>query len=274
MIPSVVTFKWKPKHGYGLQCTSEDANLLYRNVRFNYPKLERFICITDDPRGLDPNIEAVPLWKDFADVPNPTYKTTAGCHRRLRIFAEDFHKIAGPRFVMLDLDTLPVGDLSPVFDRKEDFVGWRPIEPSTNCPSRQFGGAFVLMNAGARSHIWTEFASDPDRCIAAARAAEYRGSDQAWTSYRLGIREKFVTDRDGVYFYGNIYPRRRKRTSRSLHFAPITLPDSHRRGAPQFGDPEAAPLPTNARLVFFSHGLPMTSEIARRMSPWITNHIR
>ena len=268
MSPSVVTFKWKPKDGYGLKCSSDDANLLYRGVRKHYVNLRRFICITDDPTGLDPNIEVVPLWNDFANRPNPTYKTTAGCHRRLRIFDKDFGKIVGERFVMLDLDTLPVGDLTPLFERREDFCGWRPIEPATGYSQRQFGGAFVLMTAGCRPHIWEEFQRDPDGCINAARDAGFHGSDQAWTSFRLGIREKHVSDRDGIYFYGYMYPRRRRRSvsSRSSNMLPVPSPGK------SFGDPGCSPLPANARLVFFSHGLPMTDSAARRMSPWIQEH--
>jgi hypothetical protein len=268
MIPTVVTFKWKPKAGYGLKCASEDANSLYRSVRKHYQNLKRFICITDDASGLDPGIEAVPLWKDFADMPNPTYKTTAGCHRRLRIFSEDFGTIAGPRFVMLDLDALPVDDLTPVFERREDFVGWRAIEPATGYPQKQFGGAFVLMTAGARKHVWDEFVRDPDACINAARNAGFRGSDQAWTSFRLGLREKAVGDKDGVYFYGHMYPRRRRRLSYPRSAPQLPIPAQGR----QFGDAGCAPLPLNARLVFFSHGLSMTDPIAMRMSPWINGH--
>jgi hypothetical protein len=268
-VASVVTFKWKPKQGYGLKCSSDDANLLYRGVQRHYRNLQRFICITDDPSGLDPAIEVVPLWSDFADMPNPTYKTTAGCHRRLRIFSKDFGSLVGPRFVMLDLDTLPVGDLTPLFEQSHDFVGWRPIEPATGYPQKQFGGAFVLMTAGCRAHIWDEFVRDPDACIDAARNAGMHGSDQAWTSFRLGVREKFVTDKDGIYFYGNLYPRRRRRfIANSRGASRLPVPTAGRK----FGDAGCSPLPGNARLVFFSHGLPMTDPIARRMSPWIQTH--
>jgi hypothetical protein len=193
---SVVTFKWATP-GYRATFTAAHVNTLRRMVARHYRKPHRFICITDDPAGLDAEVEHVPLWNDHRDVPNPTGGGRPSCYLRLKLFDPDIGRLLGDRFVMMDLDAIVAGDLSPLFDRTEDAVFWR--SPAKVWP---YNGAMMLLSAGARPQVWKDF--DPVRSPLETQAAGYRGSDQAWISHKLGWHEAVWTDRDGVYYYGTI----------------------------------------------------------------------
>lgn len=217
---SVVTFKWHTP-GYRATFTAEHVNTLQRMVARHYPHPHRFICITDDPAGLHPGVEVVPLWDDHAQVPNPTGGGRPACYRRLKLFDRDIGKLLGPRFVMLDLDVIITGDLSPLWNRTEDAVFWR--SPSGEWP---YNGAMFMLTAGARPAVWDHF--DPEVSPRATHQAGYRGSDQAWISHKLGWTEAVWTEADGVYYY-NALPKR---------------PNGQR------------PMPPDARIVFTSAGRP------------------
>jgi hypothetical protein len=111
VIDSVVTFKWEPFVGYRSRFESEHVNTLFRMIDRHYPSPYRRICVTDNPIGIDTNrIEVVPLWPDFANVPNPNGRTNPSCYRRLKLFAPDARETFGERLVSIDLDTVIVGD--------------------------------------------------------------------------------------------------------------------------------------------------------------------
>src|SRR5688572_14830399 len=105
---SVVTFKWS-KRGYRSTFTSDNVNISRRNFARHYPYPHRFICVTDDPAGLDADVEYVPLWNDYADIANPTWPTGPSCYRRLKVFSEGFVQIAGDRILHIDLDMVFTG---------------------------------------------------------------------------------------------------------------------------------------------------------------------
>jgi hypothetical protein len=233
---AVVTFKWKPAPGYRSQFRSEHVNTLRRMVARNFNRPHRFICITDDAEGLDPEVEVVPLWKDHGDLKSPHGAGNPSCYRRLRLFARDAADIVGPRFVCLDLDCVVTGDLTPLFTRPEDFLVWG----MTN-PNNPYNGSFMLLNAGARPQVWEGF--DPVRSPAEARRKGFFGSDQAWLCASLGPDEARVNQADGVFSY-------------RLDCKPIT-----------------GGLPPGARIVFF-HGQhdPWGPE-AQRLN-WVREHYR
>lgn len=188
---TVVTFKWQPKDGPA-KFTSRHVNVLARMVKRNYLKPHRFVCITDEPHGLDPSIEVLPLWEDHSGMRNPHGPDYPSCYRRLKLFSPEMRDVLGERFVCLDLDTVITADLSPLWDRTEDFV----ILKGTN-PSTYYNGGMVLMTAGARADVWDHF--DPKLSPALALSKRQFGSDQGWISYKLGPDEATWGRDDGVY---------------------------------------------------------------------------
>lgn len=159
-------------------------------VRRHYARPHRFICVTDDGAGLD-GIEVVPDWRDFVDVPSPHGRGAPSCYRRLRAWHPDIAEHFGERFVLLDLDTVAVADLAPLWDREEDAVFLR----DAYWP-KQYNGSMALIRAGAAPEVWTGF--NPTRSPLAAISAGFKGSDQGYLSHALPGRPTWGPE-DGVY---------------------------------------------------------------------------
>ena len=191
-------------------------------VARHYTKPHRFICITDDPAGLDGGIEAVPLWDDHRHVPNPTGGGRPSCYLRLKLFDPAMREVIGDRFVMLDLDCVILGPLAPLFDRPEQAVFWNA--PKVPWP---YNGAMMMMDTGCRPQVWGDF--DPQTSPATTQARGYRGSDQAWISHKLGHGEAVWKESDGVFYLGAMRNRRQPPPHAKIVFttggsAPWTLP--------------------------------------------------
>lgn len=236
---TVVTWFWAPLRTYRSQFSAEHVNVLAAMVRRNFPHDHEFCCVTDQPKGLDSAIRVVPAWNDFAAVQNPLGAHQPSCYRRLRAFHPEIGAVLGERFVSLDLDTVIVGDLSPVWNRPEDFVIWGETDRRSF-----YNGSMWLMTAGARPRVWTDF--DPHTSPQQAAAAGKFGSDQGWLSYCLGPGEATWTTADGVYSY-NVHLRN--------------------KGS------EPKPLPADARLVCFHGGTDPWSARARQL-PWVRRNWR
>jgi len=193
---TVVTWKWRAPYKYRSTFTGHHVNVLRNMVARHYAKPHRFVCVTDDPAGIDSGIEVVPLWPDHQNLISPHGPGNPSCYRRLRMWARDAAEYFGPRFVSLDLDTVLVRDVAPIFDRPEELVLWGDTSPGT-----PYNGGLVLMDAGCRPKVWETF--DPMRSPLAGRQARYIGSDQAWIAVCLGPGEAKFSHKDGVYSYRN-----------------------------------------------------------------------
>lgn len=192
----VCCFKWKAAPGYRSKFEGKHVNVLASMVRRNYQKPHRFSCITDDPSGIDSSIRIIPLWKDHAKLQSAYGLKNPSCYRRLKLFSPEAREIIGPRFVSLDLDIVITGDLSPLWDRPEDIVFWKsPIPP----PRYRYNGSMILMTAGARPQVWTDF--HPIHSVRETKMKGIFGSDQAWISMKLGAGEATWDKGDGVYSY-------------------------------------------------------------------------
>lgn len=234
---SIICFKWAPRPGYRSKFEAVHVHTLRNMVRRHYPDPHRFICITDDPTGLDADVEVIPLWDDYADLPNPSFPDGPSCYRRLKMFSPDIGKLVGERFVCIDLDVVIVDDLRPLFNRTEDFVGFRnPV------PQWPLNGSMFMMTAGARPDVWNSF--DPLISPKLTHEASMRGSDQGWMSYVLGWEEAMWGPEDGVISFQREVVRK------------------------------AGRLPIGARVVFFWGKFDPWSRQARAVSPWIKDHYR
>lgn len=195
---AVVCWKWETPPLYRSVFGPEVVNTLRRMVQRHFDRPHRFICVTDNPAGLDPDVEVVSLWNDFSTIwsPHGNPSRYPSCYRRLRAFHPAIAKVFGPRFVQIDLDLVVTGDLAPLWDRPEDFVIWGDTNPHT-----LYNSSMILMTAGTRSQVWTDF--NPQVSPGLAKQAGNHGSDQAWISYRLGPGEAKWTRADGVYSFRN-----------------------------------------------------------------------
>jgi hypothetical protein len=240
MIDSIVTFKWHVPN-YRSKFTADNVNTSFSMCARNYPGLKRFICVTDDAEGLHPDIEVVSLWNDFSNLQNPTWRNGPSCYRRLPVFAESFRKVAGDKFVCIDLDWVATGDLRPLFNRPDPFVIWGPENSRVN-----YCAAMFMLQAGYLDRLHREF--DPRTSPQFANARGFRGSDQGWImcwAARNRISFPTWTMRDGVYGY---------------------------RDKGHLKSPDI--LPEGARVVIFCGKPDPWDAEATSRSPWIKEHYR
>lgn len=187
---SVVCWKWKPSPFYEKTFTADAVNVLYRMVARNYRKPFRFICFTDNAKGIDGAIECIPLWTDFAYLESPLGVHYPACYRRLRAFCPDFSDVVGEKFVSIDLDCVIVGRLEAVWDRGEDFV-----VKDSQIPGQPYNGSMWLHRCGTRKKVIDNFC--PVQSPQDARRAGFVGSDQAWLAFQLPGETTWTRD-DGV----------------------------------------------------------------------------
>jgi hypothetical protein len=192
---TIVCFKWKPHQAARTRYDAETVLVMRAMVQRWYPQTHRFVCVTDDPQGLG-DVEVLPLWSDFADVPSPHGGKNPSCYRRLKLFDPAIASLLGERFLAIDLDCIITGDLTPIVDRADDFVMYGDTNPKTH-----YNGSLILMTAGARAKVWETF--DPKASPRKAYQSGCFGSDQGWISYCLGGGEHKFTKAEGVYSYRN-----------------------------------------------------------------------
>lgn len=191
-----VTFRWAPPRGYRSQFRPQAVVALRDMIRRHYPHPHRFVCVCDDPSGMG-DVETMALWNEFANIPNPNGRHNPSCYRRLKLFAPEAAEMFGERIVCLDLDMVAVADLTPLFDRDEDFIVWGESDYPT---TQWYNGSVWMLRAGTRTKVWTEF--DPKTSPLLAKRAGKKGSDQGWLSYILSNpREATWGRNDGVYSF-------------------------------------------------------------------------
>lgn len=233
----VVTFKWKPPFVYRSKFTAQTVNVLYAMVARHYHAPFRFSCITDDPAGLDPRVRPLPMFEEHASLISTHGRQNPSCYRRLKLFAPEARELIGERILSLDLDMVITDDVTPIWNRPEDFVAWEGT-----AGRNPYNGSMVMLTAGARPHVWSEF--EPERSPRLARQAGYIGSDQAWIALRLGPNEARWTRDDGVYSW-RMHLRRKSGT-----------------------------LPAGARIVIFHGSADPWLSSTQRLAPWLTDHWR
>jgi hypothetical protein len=172
-----LTWKWKAPSG-ARSFQSKHVNVVYAMVARWYQRPFRFVCLTDEAKGLDERIEARPLPVRFDQLANPLGPRFPNCYCRLWTFSREAAEL-GERIFQLDIDVMITGDLCPLVDRDEDFVGWTDKRFGWE---KIAGGAFLL-RTGALPDVWEDF--DPASSPCRAAAAGFQGSDQGWMSYKL-----------------------------------------------------------------------------------------
>jgi hypothetical protein len=175
---SFVCWKWRGPDPMR-QFLAHHVNVLAAMVRRHYQQPHRFICITDDPEGLDGSIEAFPMPEhSFDQLQSPNGPRFPSCYRRLWVFSHAA-VVLGETIFCLDIDSVVFRDLAPLVHRGENFVGW--------CDERfltpKIAGGAYLLRTGTMTHVWDDFR--PHKSPALALEHGFGGSDQGWMGYRM-----------------------------------------------------------------------------------------
>lgn len=192
---SVVTWLWE--EGFRDYCAAQ-VNTLAGMIRRRLALPHQFVCVSDKGDGLDRSkvewLRTPDAAAAIGHLRNPEGGRFPSCYRRLWMFSSEA-ALLGDRVMLIDMDLIATAELSHLFGFDAPFVGWRPRAMWGN--QRRYGGGIYLLTPGARRAVWEDFKGEAS--MRDARAAGFRGSDQAWLSYKLGPDQPVWPDDVGIY---------------------------------------------------------------------------
>lgn len=109
---NILCFRW------GTLYSVDYVNRLYRGVKAHLRRPFRFVCVTDDPSGLDAGIDAQPVPPRPTEMRNLyTYEKNGwpNIYLKLLVFKPGFAGLEGTT-LFLDIDQIVTGDLDRFFD--------------------------------------------------------------------------------------------------------------------------------------------------------------
>jgi len=151
---NVICVKWGTKYNH------DYVNKLYNMTqrRLNYE--HRFICLTDNPAGIDPIIESLPFPED-----------DTGWWNKLNLFRPYLHDIEGT-ILYMDLDVVLVDSIDPLINYK----GRNFCIIDDWLPQFHHNSSVMRFEFGSQPHIWTNYEEKKGLI-----RQNYRG-DQEWIS--------------------------------------------------------------------------------------------
>ncbi|MDZ7735904.1 MAG: hypothetical protein U5P41_07240 [Gammaproteobacteria bacterium] len=234
---TVFTFLWD---GWRALYDARHVNALHRMVTAHLSIPHRFVCVTDQPAGIE--CETWPLWDEPALADRPSHHDS---YRRLQLFSPWAAATFGPGWaLLLDLDCLVLDELAPLITW-DDFRGLKGAVCTYN-------GSMWLHRLGSRPQVYETFSGDGMRAALTrtSKRKPWRGSDQVWISYCLP-GGPFYGNPDGVYRWEGkarvgkripdaarilFFPGNYERKPWAPEFA-RKFPDVHRRYMDWFGGP-------------------------------------
>ena len=161
---AIVCMKWGDLFG------PEYVNILYRHVAARTRTPFRFICLTEDGRGLRPEVEVRPL--PALSLPGGAEPRQQGRWRKLSLFlpgvVDDFDLV-----MYLDLDLVILGSLDPFFERARGgglhiIREWNPalweMLPVALRPVRGANSSVMCWNPREQHEIALSYQADPEGC--------------------------------------------------------------------------------------------------------------
>ena len=187
---TICTYFWVPDAGskFAAPYTANDVRRLQKMVAKNLTVPHEFAVITDRPYLFadDENIKAVTI--------DRTTHVPGTCYVRLMTFHPNGPEMIGDKVLVLDLDTLIVGNIDHLATREEDLVLWRNPARHPSKPGRSiYNTSLLLHKCGTMPELWQAFVDLGKGKIPAK-------DDQWYLSDALGEdMPYFDGERDGVY---------------------------------------------------------------------------
>jgi hypothetical protein len=140
--PNVVCIKWGTKY------SAEYVNHLARAVRRCLTIPHRFVCLTEDPRGIDADVEIKPLTEELP-----------GWWNKIALFKSRIHDLTGT-ILFLDLDMVVIGNIDEVLGFPGEFVAIPTLRRKG-----EFCSALMRFEIGCHQRVWDLFEPRADRVM-------------------------------------------------------------------------------------------------------------
>ena len=167
---SVACIKW------GAKFSHEHVNRLYAGVARNLPPPFRFICVTDDPSGIRPEVEVIPLEDEpFSDTVRTLLSTSKrkGAFGKVSLFKPSLFP-SGGRVLGFDLDVVITGPLKDLFEvhpgkvcMRHDWLAKRRGRPDGH-------GSVFRFDPHLHCFLYEEFAASPGDWMRKSKFSEQK----------------------------------------------------------------------------------------------------
>jgi len=159
---TVLCMKWGSKYG------ADYVDRLYGMVARNLTRPFRLVCLTDDAKGIRPEVTCAPIPK----LPPVSQPKERGWFK-LASFSPELGELLGETVLYLDLDVVVMGPLDPFFDHPGAF----PMIRDWYHPVRLVGNSSVYRYRPAERYaLFDAFCGDTDAIVARIRnEQEYLG---------------------------------------------------------------------------------------------------
>ncbi len=173
---TVACIKWGTAFG------PEYVNRLYSGVRRNLDLPVRFLCMTDDAKGLHPDIEILDLpVEPFADPMNAALAVAnrQGAMRKVSLFRPGLiPDLQGP-VLGFDLDVVITGDLTPIWTMSPGKIAMRHDWTEARKGRPTGHGSVFKFDPSEHVFLYKDLAANPYEEVEKAR-----GSEQRYTSHK------------------------------------------------------------------------------------------
>ena len=175
---NVLCVKWGKYYG------PEYVNRLYVGVKRNLHRPFRFVCVTDDARGLVNGVEAVPM----PEAPSGWDQRWPNIFIKLLVFKDGVAGLKGPT-LFLDIDQVILGDMGVFFDHRpgefcmiHNWIEWRkrlfrqrPDIGNSSC---------FRFEAGSMNYVYEKFMREMRDAV---DTSKFR-TEQAFMTYAVGVK--------------------------------------------------------------------------------------
>jgi hypothetical protein len=181
---NVICLKW------GTAYPAFFVNRLYAGVKKHLRRPFRFICVTENPAGLHPEVETMP----FNQPKGMPDRLRMGFWTKLAVTADDFGDYRGPT-LFLDIDQVITGPLDNFFDYKPGrnciIHNWLSWHKTIFRAVPNIGNSSVFrFVAGNSQYIYDKFEREWHRALDRTR---YR-TEQAFLTYAMGENREWWPD--------------------------------------------------------------------------------
>lgn len=186
----ILCMKWGDLYG------PEYVNNLAEGVRKHLRRPYRMVCFTDDPHGIRPDVEILPI----PELDLPSGKKDRRW-RKLGLFRSDLYGLSGTA-LFLDLDLVVVSELDSFFDAEGDFLivrdddlfrpkPLRRLNPKRDRFLHSVGNSSVFRyEVGAHSYIYESLVADLDDALSRYEISQQFQSAKVAEQGRLGYWPK------------------------------------------------------------------------------------
>lgn len=132
---------------HGTKYPSDYVNILYNMVKRHCTLDFEFVCLTDDSRGIDPNVTILPL---------PDHLVGWWC--KPYMFSNDL-KLNGTVLYM-DLDVVIANNIDQLFTFNDNWSTIRDFTRAMRPQWKKYNSSVIKFNAGQMHHFWEDFSKN------------------------------------------------------------------------------------------------------------------